>query len=229
MASIGDILSNPLIAFIIGLIPSFITIGLVIVKYYLSKRRSREESVLPYLRKLYGNISKILEQRDAKDLRNQYYDWLNTKITQKMFDNSRQQVMEEEKINYPHNVDNTLSPSSIKEVLFIHSYNAFEELVAECKNFEKIYEEMETEGLFNTLKVRYRRLYQRMYNFHLFVEATMKDDKQETVKVGKIMNMTDFHNNYPNASLNQLLRWNSVVDNIFSYGSELEKELRNFL
>jgi hypothetical protein len=230
VASIGDVLNNPVITFFLGLIPSLL-VALVIeyVKYYRSKIRSREESLLPYLRKLHGNISKILEQTDAKNLRNQYNDWRNTKITQKMVENATQQVMEEEKIEYAHIVDRTLSPASIKEVLFLHGYHSFEELVTECIKFEAVYEEMVTEGLLNVLKVKYSGLYQRMLSFHSCADNAIKDVKQGTVKINKIKNMTDFHENYHDDGLDQLFMCDILVHNIFIFGTELEKELRKFL
>ncbi len=178
---------------------------------------------------MHGNISRILERTDAKNLDNQYSDLQTTKITQKMYENARQQVMEEEKLNYAPNIDNTLSPASIKEMLFLHSYHSLEELFEECVKFEGVYEETQTEGLLNTVEVKYKVLCRMMRNFHSCAETAVKDVKQGIIKVGSVKNMTDFHTNYHGDSLSKLLMSAILVNNIFTFGSELEKELRKFL
>ena len=230
MTVIGDILNNPVVTFFLGLIPSLV-IALIIeyAKYYRSKIRSREESLIPHLRKMHGNISKILEKTEAKNLDKKYDDLQTTKITQKMYENARQQVMVEEKINYPHNVDNTLSPASMKEVLFLHSYRSLEEVFMECMKFEVVYEEMQTEGLLNTLEVKYKVLYRMMRSFHSCAKTAMNDVKQGIIKVGSVKDVTDFHINYKNDHLRQLFMSDILVHNIFTFGSDLEKELRKFL
>ncbi len=227
--SIGDMFSNPVVTFLIGLSISIITLVFEFVKYFQSRIREKREPLIPFLRRMHGNVSKIIDLADSKNLRKKYEEVLSSKVAQKLVENASQQVMEAEKIDYSPNNVSSLSPAYFTELLFLNSYHSFEDLIKECIKFETVLGEMETEGLTNTLKVKDKGLYQRINNFHSVAEAAADNVKKGTIKIDSVKDITDFHINYQKDSLEQLFISNILVYNILNFGSDLEKALRRFL
>ncbi len=214
-----------ILTFISGLI---IGIFLEFIRHSLSVRRSKREGLLPYLRQLYGSISRIMEKTDADKLNSRYERLFNAQIEEKMRESAYKKLVGKDNAKLPF----LRSPAFGPYMMFLLSYNSLVEVVRESKQFESVYMEMEKKGLITTLKVHHKRLYFPLISVHQYtshiVEVTsgivddlvtsyeLKDDQEKERMV-------------EDEIFAVLQRLSVPTSNLFNFGSQLQKQLKKFV
>lgn len=209
-----------ILVFMLGLISGFFV---EYVHHYFSVKRSKKEGFLPYMRKLYGSVSEIMEKTDAEELNRRYDRFINAKIKEKMRESAIKELAGKESIKF-HEL---MSPAYPALLMFLSSYNSLIEVIRECKRFESTYVEMEKKGLIDTLKIHHGRLYSPLSFFHSSANYIAEETAEIVdnlvtayeLKEGQASE-TIFEDN-----VFEIIR-KIATHNLFHFGSELQKQLR---
>lgn len=214
-----------LLLFLSGLISGLIT-GFCVeyFHHYLSVKRSKKEEFLPYLRRLYGNVSKIMDKTVADGLNALYEKLINVAVLEEL------RLLRIGKLTGNESIKELLTPVFPALPMFLFSYTSLIGVVRECKRFESTYIEMEKRGLIETLEVHDRRLYRSLSSFHdsasYIVEETSEImDKLETTYESK--KEKTFEKIFEVDVFQTLLKIST--HDLFRFGSRLQKQLRKLV
>lgn len=213
-----------IIAFILGFIPSIITITL----YYLGKINSKEKVLEQPILKLYDITAKILEEKSAVQLFLNYQKMVKAKAD---YDNIRQipTALEEQRKTY----DDTFEEYILTSFSFNWSFNSAEKLVQLCIDLDLEYQKMNTDGLLSLLKKRHKEAFTKLKVFDqtakgmIFITERIRKEKLKTeIQPEGQEHVRDVQLTEHLSILFQTL---SITKNLISRAPEVEKQLSKFL
>jgi hypothetical protein len=215
MTAIGDIFNNPLVTFIVGLIPSIIAIVFESIKYYQSKARSGEQVLQPHFWKLHTITTKILDENSARNLPYKEKEW--------------QEAIAKGKIIKDFDALGQLLSAF---VVLSASCNSMERLFNDCVDFETEYQQMDTNGLLSLLSKRHASAFARIADFHGYTEGVVfltKDFREKYSNKAEaettIDEMDDNFTEYSKVFFSTC----GVIEEIFNRAPEIERELKKLL
>lgn len=213
-----------IISFVSGLFIGAVTTYL---GHLWSMRRTKEEEFLPYLRKLYGIVSRIMDRTDAENFKTQYNRLIDAKVNEKMRELAIKELTEGQTSKIPMPI--WWSPSLATYITFVMSFKHLIEVAKECRDFESVYAEMEIKGLIQALKLRNNRLSGYLNMFHSSAEYVSDETSDIIEKLEKIeqtseaIAVKEFKSIFQDDMLQRLLEL--TTHNLFHFGLELKKQL----
>jgi hypothetical protein len=221
MVSIAEIFSNPLITFILGLIPSIITILI----YYQAKVNSKEKALQPHLLKLCDTVSKIMTEEKALNLMADYGkmqhitdEWQEKQLLGEQTTANKEEYFEKYLVGFLN---------------FSLSRMSAERLVEKCLDFESQFQSMDDEGLLSLLKKRHNLAFVEITDFQLCVQGILLITDRIRKENLKTTYEPQGNENGMNVQLSEgleiLFKIRSVAEMLFSRAPEVEKQLSKFL
>lgn len=236
VASVEDVFSNPIVALLLGSIISPIIIE--IIKHFFFNKRSREESLRPYLTRMLVCTSSILHQKSALHLEENYAKWQTAILDQKIPDIALKQIAEEGNSNFIKSSDNLYNRlDSYALMYYLSSCRSIISIIKQCHKFEEEYKAMNKKGLLKVLEVKYKGILHKGLFWKindLYVQEILPIIELTHNFKGQldIINEEKPEEDYfccqdTNRFMLQLV--SSRVEDIFYRCSELEKDLKKFL
>lgn len=208
-----------IIAFISGLVVGVIPAYL---GHLLSMRRTKKEEVLPYLTKLYGIVSNIMQRTDAEYVKLYYDEWIEAKINETIRERAIKDLTGEKNPQIPmhHWLPDTFGVS----FSFFNSFKKLIEVAKECRDFESLYAEMGKKGLTHALGLRNSRLSGSLNMFHLSAEYVYQTTSGVIEKFENIQSRPALVSDPAiSDALKTLL--GLATHNLFLNGADLKKQL----
>lgn len=238
VASVEDIISNPIVAFLLGSILSPIIVE--IIRHFFFNKRSREESLRPYLRTMLSYTSNILHQEDSLHFDINYTKWQEAILEQKKNDIALKQLTKEGNKNlkksYNH-LSNRLDDYAL--INYQSSCRSINKIIKQCYKFEEEYKAMEIKGLLKVIEVKYNGIFHQglfwkindlyVFNVAPIIQIT-KDFKGQLDSINEEKpeeHLLPFCSQESNHRMLSLV--GSYTKNLFYRCSKLEKDLKKFL
>jgi hypothetical protein len=196
--------------------------------YRFGVKQSKEEPFLPYLRKIYGIISRIMRCKRAEYFEEAYRKYIDVAVEERMRHDAYKAVLKEAEITdsgLP-----TLSRTQVYFIGFLSVYSDLIEVIKECKNYEEIYAQMEKEGLLEALRVHYRGLRGNIYLVHESTSYIVSETK-DIIEMLETAEEMDAQSKFNLLSKNEILRrmLKLSTHNLFTFGADLEKSLEKLV
>lgn len=180
---------------------------------------------MPYMRKLYGIVCRIMDRKDAEGLKAQHERLIEVTVKEKMREIAVKELTDGKNSLIPMSL---WSPVFTTYTFFLFYLRQLIEVARECKEFESVYAEMDKKGLIQALNIRNKRLSGSLAMFHSSAEYVSEEtsDIIENFKFDQTSEITaekQFESMLQDDRLQKMLEL--ATHNLFHYGAQLKKQL----
>lgn len=211
-----------LLGIVSGSIPTLIG---AYIAHRLSVKRSKERTLIPYLRELHGVVSRIMDNKQAEHFREAYEQLVETAVNEKVREDALKVMTKQTEttnMKFPH-----MSKTSYYYVVFFALCTEFIDVIKECQHFERIFAEMQKKGLTSTLTVHNKRLSGNIDMFHGSASYIVTETKDIVGRLESRLRTSDIFDSDFQEILQRMLRLNT--HNLFTWGTDLKKQLEKLV